>query len=350
MRDTSGFGQVATQAGTPTPTPTPGRTQSPTPGASDFVSEFLPPWVPEPAIEFVLAALTLVVAYYLSTFVRRIIGRRIARRFQRPSVTRTVLRSIQTGILVIGLVIALQIFGLRLGDLVLSVTVFSAVVGITLAPIIGSVIQGLFVLSEQPYEIGDMILIADREVYGFVEDITLRYTKIFTLNNTFLVIPNGSLRERDVVNFSAEDTRTRLTLDVQVTYESDIAAARRLIEEAATSVDKVIEGGPDVRIGSARYPAKPTCYIDNFADHGVNLRLRYWATEPYKLLTLRSNIQTAIWDRLEDADVEIAYPHSHLYFDETSGEMQVNLTNDSGNGRDGGLGPGDVNVDPEERR
>ena len=312
------------QVGTPTPGST--LTGTPTPDASDFVGQFLPPWVPPEAIQVVLALVVLVVSYYVSQVVRQVFGRHIARRFQRPSVTRTVLRSVQTSILVLGSVLALQILGLPLGDLALSVTVFSAVAGFVLAPIIGSVVNGLFVLSEQPYEIGDMIHLSDRDVYGFVEDITLRYTKIFTLDNTFLIIPNGSIRERDVVNFSAEDARTRLTLDVQVTYESDIEEARSLIEDSAKTVDKVIEGGPDIRIGSARYPAKPTCYIDAFADHGVNLRLRYWATEPYKLLALRSNVQTAVWERLEDADVEMAYPHSHLYFDETSGEMQVSVS------------------------
>ena len=296
--------------------------------AVDAIRRLLLPWlqVPRWTVQIVLALVVLVATYYLSKGVKQVFGRRIARRFQRPSVTRTVLRSVQTAILVLGGILALQILGLPLGNLALSVTVFSAVAGFILAPIIGSVVNGLFILSEQPYEIGDMIHLSDTDVHGFVEDITLRYTKIFTLDNTFLILPNGSIRERDVVNFSAEDSRTRLKLDVLVTYESDIDEARRLIEESAAGVDKVIEGGPDIRIGSARYPAKPTCYIDTFGDHGVNLRLRYWVAEPYKLLALRSNVQTAIWSRLEEADVEIAYPHSHLYFDETSGEMQVNVS------------------------
>jgi small-conductance mechanosensitive channel len=131
------------------------------------------------------------------------------------------------------------------------------------------------------------------------------------------------MRERDVINYSAEDSRARLTLDVLVTYEGDLAAARELVEEAARGVDRVVGGGPDIRIGSARYPAAPTCYIENFADHGVNLRLRYWVREPYKLLTVRSNVQERIWDRLDDVAVDIAYPHSHLYFDDTSGELPV---------------------------
>jgi small-conductance mechanosensitive channel len=285
--------------------------------------QLLPPWFPDPLARLLGALAVLVVFYYASTLVQRLLGRRMARRFRRPSLTRTVLRGIQGGVIIIGILIALRILGIAVGNLALSVTVFSAVAGFVLAPIIGSVVNGLFVLSEQPYEIGDMIYLPETDVYAFVEDVTLRYTKVFTLDNTFLVIPNGNIRERDVVNFSAEDSRTRLSLDVLVTYESDIAGARELIEEAARKTENVIAGGPDIRIGSARYPAAPTCYIDTFGDHGVNLRLRYWASEPYKLLTLRSRIQTAVWERLADADVEIAYPHSHLYFDDTSGEMQV---------------------------
>ena len=325
-------GGLASQSdgGTATPSPTPTAT------APDIVGSYLPPWVPGELVQVVLAVLVLVVTYYLSGVIKRVLGRRVARRFNRPSVTRTVLRGIQTAVLVLGGLVALRVLGLRIGNIVLSVTVFSAVAGFILAPIIGSIINGLFILSEQPYEIGDMVYLSDRDVYGFVEDITLRYTKMFTLDNTFLVLPNGSIRERDVFNFSAEDSRTRLKLDVLVTYESDIPEARRLIEESARTVDNVIGGGPDIRIGSARYPAGPVCYIDSFADHGVNLRLRYWVTEPYKLLTARSRVQTAIWERLPDADVEIAYPHSHLFFDETSGEMRVNLADgDRPDGPDG---------------
>ena len=296
-----------------------------TPRSADTFSAFLPGWIPAWIFQLVLAVAVFAIGYYASTYVRQIVGRRIARRFQRPSVTRTILRSIQTLVVVLSGALALQIVGVPLGNIALSVTVFSAVAGFVLAPIIGSLVNGLFVLSEQPYEIGDMIHLSDRDVYGYIEDITLRYTKLFTLDNTFLVIPNGSVRERDVINLSAEDARTRLELDVLVTYESDIDACRELIEQAAAAVDGVIEGGPEIRVGSARYPAKPTCFIETFGDHGVNLRLRYWVAEPYKLLNTRSDIQAKIWERQEDADMEMAYPHSHLYMDETSGTLQLGL-------------------------
>jgi len=282
------------------------------------------PWI----ARVITSVIVVMLAWGVSRLVVRLFGRRIAQFFRRPSLTRTALRGIRVTIYLFALLAIMGVWGLRITDISLSVAVFSAVVGVVVAPIVGSFISGVFLLADQPYEIGDMVELADRDQRGFVEDITLRHTKIFTLDNSFLVIPNGTMRDRDVINYSAEDPRTRLSLDVLVTYESDIDEARKLIARAARQVDNVIEGGPDIRVGAARYPAAPTVYINNYADHGVLLTLRYWITEPYKLLTARSKVQTNLWTMLDDADVEIAYPHAHLYFDDTSGAMQVSMTDD----------------------
>ena len=311
---------------TPTPTPTEAATDVATEVATD-ISGLLPFEIPMWVANIGTSLIVIVLAVVVSRLLVRLLGRRVAQRFRRPSLTRTALRGIRVGVYVFALLTILNIYGLQLGDIALSVTVFTAVVGVVLAPILGSLISGVFLLADQPYEIGDMIELVDSGQQGFVEDITLRHTKIFTLDNTFLVIPNGEMRQRDVVNYSAEDARTRLRLDVLVTYESDIAVARSLIEEAAREVDNVISGGPNIRVGAARYPASPTVYINEFADHGVLLTLRYWITEPYKLLAARSRVQTNVWRRLEDVNVELAYPHSHLYFDDTSGEMNISLDN-----------------------
>ncbi|MFW6018254.1 MAG: mechanosensitive ion channel family protein [Halapricum sp.] len=265
------------------------------------------------------------VAYVFAQLFVRLFGRRISQRFDRPSLARVTIRGAKLFIYLLAVFSVLRIYGFRLSQIALTVTVLTAVIGVILAPIVSSFISGVFLLADQPYEIGDMIEIVDTGQRGFVEDITLRYTKVFTLDNTFVVVPNGSMRDRDVINYSAEDTRTRQSLDIVVTYEGDLTQARRLIENAAKTVDGVLKGGPSIRIGSARYPASPTCYITEYGDHGVNLTLRYWIEEPYRLAAVRSEIQTEVWDRLETADVEIAYPHSHVVFDETSGELPISM-------------------------
>jgi len=281
------------------------------------------PWLWGFQIVRVLAALlVVVVGVVLSKFLVRLLGRPVARRFDRQSVAQTILGIIRVSTVIVATFVAGSIVGLGIGDIVLSVTVFSAVLGIVLAPIVGSIINGVFVLADNPYEIGDMIQL-EEGTRGFVDDITLRYTKIFTLENTFLVVPNSSMRERDVTNFSAEDERTRLSLPLLVTYEGDLEEARRIMERAARNCEGVIEGGPDIRIGSARYPAKPTTLIEAYADSGVRLNLRYWVRTPYKIPRIESTVRERIWEGLKDADVEIAYPHQHLLFDEHSGTARV---------------------------
>jgi len=305
----------------------PGAASTPTPVGPLESPGWVPAWVPEWVTPIVASLVVLGVAWLLARLLVQLLGRRLARRFERPSITRTVLRGIKLGVFLFAFLAVLRINGLDLGNIALSVTVFSAVVGVILAPVVGSLISGMFLLADQPYEIGDMIELSGEGEgrRGFVEDITLRYTKIFTLDNTFLVVPNGNIRDRDVINYSAEDPRTRQALDVLVTYESDIEAAQQLIEKCARETDRIIEGGPRIRVGAARYPAHPDCLIGTFGDHGVLLRLRYWVEEPYRLQTVRSKLQERVWDAIADADVEIAYPHSHLYFDETSGELEVSM-------------------------
>ncbi|MFB6162641.1 MAG: hypothetical protein ABEJ86_04265 [Halococcoides sp.] len=136
--------------------------------------------------------------------------------------------------------------------------------------------------------------------------------------------------------------------------------ARDLLVRAARATDSVIEGGPDIRIGTARYPSEPTALIDTFGDHGVVLRLRYWIETPNRLHAVRSEIHTAGHKKLNtlvvcsgeyrresqkhpldcsrtcvrqsqsayegaivDEPVTIAYPHSHLVFDDTSGSLSI---------------------------
>ena len=276
-------------------------------------------------VDFTVAVLLVVGGWYLSKLLVRALGRPIAQRFERPSVTNTVLQGLRVGVLLLAAGAAANVLGVEPGELLLSGAVFAAVLAVVLAPIVGSFVSGLFVLADQPFEIGDMIELVDEDTRGYVDDITLRYTKLFTLDNTFIVVPNSMIRDRDIINYSAEDPRTRESIDIVVTYEGDLDEARTRIQRAARKVDGVVTGGPAIRIGTTRYPAAPTCYITEFADHGIELQLRYWVEEPYRLQAVRSAVHEGVWDTIQDADVEIAYPHSHVVFDDTSGQANVSI-------------------------
>ncbi|QAU11693.1 mechanosensitive ion channel family protein [Halorubrum sp. BOL3-1] len=290
-----------------------------------------------PGADLLTVVASVAVGVVLANFVVRLIGRPVARRVSRQSVAQTIVRGVRVGTIGVALFAGLDAIDFPFESLLLGTAVFTAVIGVILAPLVGNFINGVFILADQPFEIGDMVELEDGTT-GFVEDITIRYTKIFTLDNTFLVVPNGSMRERDVTNLSAEDERTRRSIDVLVTYESDVPEARSRVERAARECEAVVEGGPDIRIGVARYMAGPDCRLHEFGDNGILLRLRYWVKKPYKLAKVQSNVNTEIRERLADpeADVEMAYPHRHLVFDDTSGVARVDADPDSAAVRESG--------------
>ncbi len=282
------------------------------------------------------AVLVVAVGYQIANTVVRYAGRPVYHRVPRESVAAVILRTIKFLIVFGAFMLALRLsFGITLTSFLLTATVFSVVIGVVLAPLVGDIINGVFVLGDQPYEIGDMVEL-DTGEKGFVDDVTIRYTKVFTMDNTFLIIPNSEIRKRDVDNYSAEDIRTRQTIEVTVTYESDVETAREAMVESASETPEVIDTEGNVRIGKGSYPLKPTTMITEFGDHGVQLRLRYWVREPYRLPHVSSKIYEKIWQKFDERDVDVPYPHRHHVFDTTSGVAEVSLDQDAGAERGGG--------------
>jgi hypothetical protein len=282
----------------------------------------LPAWVDQPLVRVVVSLPVVVAGWYLSTVLVRLMGRGTARRFQWPSVTRTILRGVRLAVLAVRVFASMAVLGLP--DIVLSVTVFSAVLGLVLAPIVGSVINGLFVLADQPYEIGDLIELVDRQQRGFVEDITLRYTKVFTLDDTFLVVPNSKTWERRgelLGGGRANAPEPRTPGDVR----------GRPADGALDHGARCARGGGGHRGRAGR--SRRECAASGAArllHPGVRGKRRAAAApvlgkNPYYLTRVRSKIQETVWAALDDVDVEIAYPHSHLVFDETSGTARVDV-------------------------
>lgn len=235
-------------------------------------------WLRQPGASVLVAVLVLLVGWYLSGQVVSALRGNVLRRSKRRSVANLVLRGIRAAIVLGALFVTLPVLGFDAGNLLISMTVISAVIGVVLAPLAQNAISGMLILVNRPYEIGDMVEIADQEQRGYVDNITLRYTRIVTLNNTFLLIPNETINGRDIINLSGEDERTRVSPE--------------------------------------------------FADHGIRIDLLFWVRRPYLPVMMRSQVHENLWKAFEDADIEIPYPHTHLVFDETSGQAKVTLERD----------------------
>lgn len=187
-----------------------------------------------------------------------------------------------------------------LGALGIETTSFAAIlasaglaVGLALQGSLSNFAGGVLIMIFKPFKIGDLIE-AQGEI-GAVKEIEIFTTKLIGLSNKEIIIPNGSLSNGNIVNYSSEGTR-RVDLTIGVGYDEDIKQAKAVLLKVLTDNPKVLED-----------PA-PTVNVKELADSSVNFTVRPWAaTDDYweVYFTTIENCKLA----LDAAGIEIPYPH-----------------------------------------
>ncbi len=258
------------------------------------------------------ALMVLIVGFRLAKWAVRYSGPVVARTIRREAMIDLTLKSIRYFILATVVTIALSTLGLDLTPLFTAVIASSVIIGIILAPVVSSYLGGVFILLDRPFEIGDRIEIPDLELSGFVTEIGFRVTRILTTDGNLVVIPNTEVARKNLINYSADELRTRRELPVTISYESDIEKAKKIMIKAAREVDGVIKRGSITMIGGVETTIKPQVLNHGFGDNGVNLLLRIWYRDPYYLKKRDSEVYDGIFKDFKDQGIEIPYPHRDL--------------------------------------
>jgi len=213
-----------------------------------------------------------------------------------------------------GVDITLQKFLLNLGSWILKILLFITVisqlgvattsfaaivaaaglaVGLALQGSLANFAGGVLIIIFRPIKIGDLIE-AQGEI-GVVKEIEIFTTKLTGLSNKEIIIPNGSLSNGNIVNYSTEGTR-RVDLVVGVSYDSDIKQTKDVLMNILTSNDKVLKD------------PKPSVTVLALADSSVNFAVRPWCkTEHYWDVFFETTENVKL--ELDKAGIEIPYPH-----------------------------------------
>ena len=167
-------------------------------------------------------------------------------------------------------------------------------VGLALQGSLANFAGGALIMIFKPFKIGDLIE-AQGQV-GVVSDIEIFTTKLIGLSNKQIIIPNGSLSNGNIVNYSTTGTR-RVDLVFGVGYDSDIKQTKDVLMEVLTSHPKVLKD-----------PA-PTVNVSELADSSVNFAVRPWCnTADY--WDVYFDITENAKEALDKAGIEIPYPHT----------------------------------------
>ncbi|MHB0753862.1 mechanosensitive ion channel family protein [Polaribacter sp. M15] len=166
-------------------------------------------------------------------------------------------------------------------------------VGLALQGSLGNFAGGVLIMIFKPFKIGDYIQAQGES--GTVKEIQIFTTKLNTPDNKEIIIPNGSLSNGNIVNFSTEDTR-RLDITFGVGYDSNIKETKEVIFS-------VINAHPSI----LKEPA-PAVNLSELADSSINFFTRVWVKkEDYWNVKFDLIEQTK--EALDAAGIDIPYPH-----------------------------------------
>jgi small-conductance mechanosensitive channel len=206
---------------------------------------------------------------------------------------------IRAALVVLGVLIALPLAGINITVLSVFGGALGVGIGFGLQKIASNYLSGFIILLDRSIHPGDVLTVDGR--FGKVSKLTSRYLLLLSTDGTESIIPNDTLVNTTVINHSYSNRQIRISLPVQISYQSDLHAAMEIMRQAALNQPRVLKD-PEVKV-----------YLKSFGDNGIDLELSIWINDPEEgQLNLCSDINLEIWHRFQEAGIEIPYPQRDL--------------------------------------
>ena len=195
----------------------------------------------------------------------------------------------------------LQSQGYSLTSLIAGFGITGLAVGFAAQQTIASMFGTIAVLTDKVYKIGDYIKV--NNVEGTVETISIRSTKIRTLENYVVTIPNDIVADSVVSNVSMAHKR-RLDVSFGVTYDT----SDEKLQQAMSIIKEVVSNRNDINDGY-------TVFVDALDASSINIRLLgYLKTKSYDtFVRIKSEICLAVVQRFRQENIDFAFPSQTIY-------------------------------------
>ena len=269
------------------------------------LTQYVQDSIPE-LITFGLKVLAALVAFFIGRLVIRWIRKIVRRSFERSGADKGVEQFVDS-LLKYGLY-ALLVFSLisSLGFDTTSVAAVLASGGVAICLALqGSLSNfagGVLILLLKPFVVGDYIIEDSNGKEGTVKEIQIFYTKLSTIDNKTIVIPNGMLTNNSITNATAKDER-QLDLRVGISYDADIRQAKSVIENLLIKDECIIKN------------EQINVFVHELADSAVVLGIRAWVKNEEYWET-RWRLLEEIKILLDENGIEIPYPQMAVHMKE----------------------------------
>jgi len=185
--------------------------------------------------------------------------------------------------------------------------VLGIILGIASQTSIGNIVSGLFLISEKPFEIGDLIRVGEKQ--GVVYAIDLLSIKLRTLDNLLIRIPNQTIISTEVVNITKFPIR-RMDITIGVAYKEDLKKVTEVLRSIAKKNPLCLD------------EPEPLVLSNTFNTSSIDFIFGVWF-EKTNYLQVRNSIFQQITERFKEEGIEIPFPHISLYSGEATKPFPV---------------------------
>ena len=255
------------------------------------MSEAWMPMVLEYSGKLTLAVITMLIGWWLISRLTSSIGRMLAARKVDRALSSFIGSLVSIVLRILLLISVASMIGVETTSFIAMIGAAGLAIGLALQGSLANFAGGVLIMLFRPFRAGDWI--EAQGVSGSVDSIQIFHTTLKTGDNKVVIVPNGSLSNGHITNYSREPRR-RADINIGIDYSSDIKKAREVLLEIAQD--------PRVHVEPA-----PVVFVTGLGDSAVNLSLRVWvATGDFWPVTF--SFTELAKERLTEAGIGIPFP------------------------------------------
>lgn len=257
------------------------------------VIETLISWCLNTGIKIVISLIILAVSFRLiNVLVRRLEKRMQSNEKHDKTIVKVLNYIIKIGAKILVVICLVGYLGIDTSGLTALVTSLGVCAGLAVNGALSNLAGGILIIFTRPFKLDDYIEV-EGSVSGTVEDIQIVCTKLRTPDNKTIYVPNGTLSNSNIINYSEKPTR-RVDFDFSISYENDFEAAKAIVTEICASHSMVLsDPAPMVRVAS-------------HGQSSVDLTARVWVNNA-DYWTVRFDVLEAVKAAFDKNGISIPY-------------------------------------------
>lgn len=225
-------------------------------------------------------------------------------------------------IYVLGILIILSELGVEIAPLVAGLGIAGLAVALALQDTLGNFFAGVYMMADKPIRPNDYIKLDGTEVEGTVMEVGWRNTKILTLANNYIYVPNSKIAQSTITNFYTPDQSMGFVMDFSASYNDEPEKVVEALLEAAREVEKRTG-----KIVSTSVP--PWARPDTFGESSINYKVGVRVLTYTDRFPVRGEMIKEVYKQFRARGITIPFPARTVYLKDSKGNdlgsVEVNL-------------------------